>query len=344
MTEPHIERLVKFLSKRNGNAGSVTIHDYTPITGGYSRAMSRFWAEDANGRFGYVMRADPPPGQSILDTDRAYEWALLRSLYDTGTVRIPEPLWFDPIGDELGSPAFISRNLECDSLFVVAQGGTADSNRDLLDPLALIIADVHTFDMARLPAGVERPASWEAYMDSCIQKWRTVEATHCEREPFVRVAAAWLDANRPAPAPLGLVHGDFQGPNVLIEKGTGTFHMIDWELGHIGDPREDLGWWALAHLSQPPDIIGQNMESFLAKYRAATGLSEEAVNPQSVAYFTVMASANVYFNLMNMTNKIANGEKAGTSAAYMTNAMPFMHNTWITSMQAAGLWNKGNAA
>ena len=140
------------------------------------------------------------------------------------------------------------------------------------------------------------------------------------------------------------MHGDFQGTNVLIEKGTGAFHMIDWELGHIGDPREDLGWWALAHLSQPPDIIAQNMDEFLKAYRAETGFTEAMVNPATVAYFTVLASAGVFFNLMKMTSRIAAGEKAGSSAAYMTNAMPFIHNTWINSMRAAGGWTKENAA
>ena len=69
MSDETVARIEAFLSKRS-DAGAVTVHDYVPITGGYSRAMSRFYASDANGRRGYVMRADPPPGQSILDTIR----------------------------------------------------------------------------------------------------------------------------------------------------------------------------------------------------------------------------------------------------------------------------------
>ena len=53
------------------------------------------WVEDADGVRGYIVRADPPPGQSILDTDRTEEWDLLNALSDSGSVPLPKPLWFD---------------------------------------------------------------------------------------------------------------------------------------------------------------------------------------------------------------------------------------------------------
>ena len=34
--------------------------------------------EDADGRRGYIVRADPPPGHAIIETDRTEEWELLR--------------------------------------------------------------------------------------------------------------------------------------------------------------------------------------------------------------------------------------------------------------------------
>ena len=110
----------------------------------------------------------------------------------------------------------------------------------------------------------------------------------------MRVVAAWLDANRPPEAPLTLVHGDLQAPNILLQEDTGDFHLLDWELSRIGDPREDLGWWALAGKSQPPDLIDANPDAFYARYREQTGLSEEIVNPATVAYFTVLGSLAVF--------------------------------------------------
>lgn len=341
MSDDIIQRISSFLSARTGK--SVRVHDYTPITGGYSRQMSRFWVEDDTGRHGYVMRADPPPGQSILDTDRSYEWSLLTALHEGG-VTIPPPRWFDPTGDELGSPAFISDNIEGDTLHVLANAGTKESNVQYVDHIAGIAAEIHNFDVTKLPAGATRPTSWATYMDACIQRWRDYEATHVESEPFMRTVAAWLDAHRPPEAPLRFVHGDFQGPNMILHKHSGRVHMVDWELGHIGDPREDLGWWTLAMGSQPPDLIAENPEAFYAKYRELTGLSEEVVNPQTVAYFTVLSSFNVFSNVVGMTARIAKGEKMGSSVAYMTNAVPYMHSAWITSMKASGHWTKEDVA
>jgi aminoglycoside phosphotransferase (APT) family kinase protein len=38
-----------------------------------------------------------------------------------------------------------------------------------------------------------------------------------------------------------LVHGDFRNGN-LIGGPDGLRAVLDWELAHLGDPLEDLGW------------------------------------------------------------------------------------------------------
>ena len=155
----------------------------------------------------------------------------------------------------------------------------------------------------------------------------------------MRTVAAWLDVHRPPPAPLTLVHGDYQGPNIVVEEATGEFHYVDWELAHVGDPREDLGWWTLAAGSQPPDLIADDQDAYFEAYRRHTGLPDDVVNPQTVAYFTVFSSFLVFSNLARMTSRLAPRRKGGTSVAYMTNAMPYMHSAWIASIRVAGHWN-----
>jgi aminoglycoside phosphotransferase (APT) family kinase protein len=337
MSDEVVARIEAFLTAQVG--GPVSVSDYTPIVGGYSRAMSRFYAEHDGTRHGYVMRADPPPGQSILDTDRRAEWSLLQAVHHTGGVTIPTPHWFDPDGSQLGSPAFISDLIEGDTLHVIANSTDPATHADYTDRLAQLIASVHQFPVASLPAAMARPDSWDAYIDGCIQQWRDYEAEHCESEPFMRLVAAWLSAHKPEPTPLTLVHGDYQGPNIVVQRDTGIFHYVDWELGHVGDPREDLGWWALAMGSQPPDLIAADQAAFYVEYRRLTGLSEEVVNPQAVAYFTVFSSFLVFSNIARMTSRLARGENMGSSVAYMTNAMSYMHSSWIAAMRTAGHWN-----
>ena len=84
-------RLEAFFRKRSDDPGGVRVVGYEPILGGYSRAMARVWVEDSSERRGYVVRADPPPGQAIIDTDRRQEWALLSALHSSGAIPLPAP-------------------------------------------------------------------------------------------------------------------------------------------------------------------------------------------------------------------------------------------------------------
>jgi aminoglycoside phosphotransferase (APT) family kinase protein len=59
--------------------------------------------------------------------------------------------------------------------------------------------------------------------------------------PTFELAFRWLEANRPDPTPPQVVHGDFRLGNVIVGP-EGLRAVIDWELAHVGDPLEDLGW------------------------------------------------------------------------------------------------------
>src|SRR3984957_14818667 len=62
-----------------------------------------------------------------------------------------------------------------------------------------------------------------------------------EPHPAFELGLLWLAATRPAPAAAGVVHGDFRNGNLIV--GTdGIRAVLDWELAHLGDPLEDLGW------------------------------------------------------------------------------------------------------
>ena len=62
-------------------------------------------------------------------------------------------------------------------------------------------------------------------------------------------------------------------------------YLIDWEFGHIGDPRSDLGYYT--QIPMPPHLYSSDREGFLAYYRelthreisAETGHSATRVSP-----------------------------------------------------------------
>ncbi len=329
-TDPRV-RLEAFLQKRCPGGDTLKVTDYEPITGGYSRAMARAWVEDRDGRRGYVVRADPPPGQSILDTDRSLEWELLTCLSSSGEIPLPKPLWFDATGDELGSPAIVMEMVQGESLIGSARRRDPSEHLAMAMPFCEAGAKIHRFDIANLPAHVEVPTLWDDYIESRIQEWVDAERAYADANPFMRLIAAYLRANKPAPAPLSLVHGDFQIANILIADD-GSYYVVDWELAHVGDPREDLGWMMFASVTQPPDVIAEDPEAFYSRYRELTGLSEEVVNPAAIDYFTVLAAGTVFIPVIQQLQSVITGESTGMTLTYMSNAVAGMHNVLMTAM------------
>ena len=61
------------------------------------------------------------------------------------------------------------------------------------------------------------------------------------RRPAFEFALHWLRSHRPDPGRTTVVHGDFRSGNLIIDPD-GIRAVLDWELAHVGDPREDLGW------------------------------------------------------------------------------------------------------
>ena len=77
--------------------------------------------------------------------------------------------------------------------------------------------------------------------DDQVQSYRTILNDLGEPHPVFEIAFRWLESNRPTSQKTTLVHGDFRLGNVIVDAG-GLRAVLDWELAHIGDPMEDLGW------------------------------------------------------------------------------------------------------
>ena len=325
-------RLERFFRRRSEDPESVRVVDVELITGGYSRQMSRVWVEESGHKRGYIVRQDPPPGQAIIDTDRATEWEVLTTLHRSGKIPMPAPLWFDPTGEELGSPGIVIEMFDGEALISASRRCGESVQATVAPRLAEVGGALAAFPLAEAPACLEVPASWDDYIDARIQYWVDAERRHADRDPFMRLIAAYLRKHRPPPVPLGLVHGDFQIANVLLGNDNND-SLIDWELTHIGDPREDLGWCMMASVTQPPDVIGADEEAFYRRYREISGLTEEQVNPATTDYFLLLASATVFVSVLEQLAILAEGKPAGITVAYMSPAVAGMHDVFLRALK-----------
>jgi aminoglycoside phosphotransferase (APT) family kinase protein len=59
--------------------------------------------------------------------------------------------------------------------------------------------------------------------------------------PMAHRAFAWLRRSPPKASRVAIVHGDCRLGNFL-ERNDRITAILDWELVHLGDPIEDLGW------------------------------------------------------------------------------------------------------
>ena len=135
------------------------------------------------------------------------------------------------------------------------------------------LARVHAIDPAPLTKLVEidQVAFYTDALDSLGQP-----------HPVLELVRNWLIDHRPTPGRAAVVHGDFRLGNLIVGT-TGLNAVIDWELAHIGDPMEDLGWLCVKawRFGQGPPVagVGQYDELFAA-YEAA---AEVTIDPGSHA-------------------------------------------------------------
>jgi aminoglycoside phosphotransferase (APT) family kinase protein len=326
------ERLESFLAAR-GVRGSV--RDVEQITGGFSQISHKFTLDDGRERQ-FVLRSDRPGGARLTITDRALEFRVIQALNATGA-QVPIALWADLDGSELGAPALISDFVVGENVLQTARAG-ARSSADLAELTTRAAAGIHAIDISGLPPELGRPSDWNSYIDEQIRAWRDLEARQAERLPVLRYLAAWLDVHRPEPVELRLVHGEYSLANLMLGPDD-TVSVIDWEYAHIGDPRMDLGWCIQRGGNEPPNILRDNIDRVCECYRELTGMSEEAMNPEAVAYFVVLSGWRAFGAVLDGISRFSTGESPLLLSAYLVSAWSLACAEWLRiteELDAAG--------
>lgn len=95
------------------------------------------------------------------------------------------------------------------------------------------------------------------------------------QRPVLELAIQHLRRRLPEPVEPVLVHGDFRNGNLIVDGATGIVAVLDWELIHLGDPAEDLGWlcvnsWRFGRSDRPVGGFG-DYQDLLDAYAQAGG-------------------------------------------------------------------------
>jgi aminoglycoside phosphotransferase (APT) family kinase protein len=206
--------------------GQASVSDLTRLTSGASRET---WTCAVGGERVVVQR------QRRGDVrDMGIEAGVLRAARDAG-VPVPELL------------AFVAGEVEGEAATMVTRhvGGETIARKILRDDTYREARQRLVADLGRALAGVHRidPADTSGLVEAdpllaLRERLDQIGQPH----PTFELAFKWLHEHRPPTSGrTTVVHGDFRLGNVIVDT-SGLGAVIDWELAHLGDPIEDLGW------------------------------------------------------------------------------------------------------
>jgi len=243
VNHPLAPRVAAYLAGKLPGARDVAVEAMERISGGASRETYRFvarWTEagQAHERR-MILRRDPPA--SLIDTERRIEFEAYRAFFGSA-VPVPEMLFLEEGAGPLDHPFFIAA------------------------------------EIAGFQASPQLP--FESGDAAALDYWEgVIDEDELSPQPIIRAAIRWLRANPPPPAQkISVVHGDYRTGNFLYDTNGDIHGILDWEMSHLGDPLEDLGWtlnriWCWAQ----DDLRGALLprEEAIAIWEKASGLKAD---------------------------------------------------------------------
>lgn len=254
--------------------GGATITGLRRLTAGASRET---WSFDADGR-GLVLRRDPPGVPRPVGIRREAE--CFRAAARAG-VPIPTLVATGDGSDAVGSPYLIMTRLEGETLppRLLRDDRWAAARAGLTRELGRTLARLHAIPPHEVPS-LER-------VDDPVARLRAECDSYGQARPALEVAFRALSAHPPSGRGPAVVHGDFRNGNLLVGEA-GLRAVLDWELAHLGDPREDLGWLCLRawRFGAAPEVGGFGSVDELLDGYAEVG---ERPDPAAVRWWELYA-------------------------------------------------------
>jgi len=268
----------------------VLVESFERLSGGASRETWSFDAlPEAAARLPLIWRRDPgsQPKQSLfagvetIGVSREAEFDLL-SAAGAGGVPVPRVRFRLPMAEGGG---FVMDRVagETNPRRILREPAYAAARARLAADCGRAAARIHRIGRERLPS-----LQYFGPLEQ-MRLYRNLLDQFGESLPTFELALRWLERRLPEPVSPTLVHGDFRHGNIIVDE-RGLAAVLDWELAHLGDPMEDLGWlcvksWRFG--GRPPVGGFGTREELFAAYEAASGIR---VDPARVHFWEVFGS------------------------------------------------------
>ena len=278
------EELASALSKKLLEVGvEGKVSNLEPLTGGASKEIWKFEVSNTKKSTKMILRR----GSGIegpLAIKTADEARIQKEVIKVGAP-VPIILAVSKNEEELGD-SYIMHFVEGES---IARKILRDKEYKKALPILAYqcgeaIAKIHNVDINNFSFLPKKPA--EDQLEDLYSTYQSFE----QPSPVFAYAYLWLKEQDFGNFQESLVHGDFRLGNIIV-NADGLQSIIDWELAHIGNPLQDLGWvcgnsWRFGKNDKVVGGFGE-LEDLLEGYNS---ISKLKVNKEMVKCWQVFGT------------------------------------------------------
>ena len=259
------------------------IFDLEPLTGGASKEIWKFELKTKAQTEKYILRRGSgiEGPLAIKTSDEAKIQKIVKSL----GASVPEIVSVSSLEEPLGD-AYIMKFVEGESIArkILRDDEYKNALKNLAFECGESIAKIHQADISEFPFLPRKSVS-----DQINDLYNTYVSFN-QHSPVFEYTYLWLKEQSFGEINDSLVHGDFRLGNIIVSQ-MGLESIIDWELAHIGNPLQDLGWicgnsWRFGNTNKVVGGFG-NIEDLLDGYNS---ISDYKVDTKTVRAWQVFGT------------------------------------------------------
>jgi aminoglycoside phosphotransferase (APT) family kinase protein len=273
VNEPTADDVTALLA-RTGHA-DIAVTDITALSGGAASATYAVAARRAGLSWPLILQRAAAGSVGPGSLPKADQAALQRLAGENGipvarvvAVLVPE----DGLGEGFVMEAVAGEALAPKWLrgeaFVAARAA-------MTGQCAAVLARLHAIPIDTV-AGLALPSG---RTDEALARMTAHYRSFGVNSPVFDLAFAWLAERCGTGVAHNIVHGDFRSGNFIVDEN-GLAAVLDWELAHLGEGAEDLGWlcvnaWRFGVWQKPVGGFGDR-DALYDAYTAAGGKVDRA--------------------------------------------------------------------
>jgi aminoglycoside phosphotransferase (APT) family kinase protein len=231
--------LAGYLSEQWGTR--VEVENLRPVSAGARRFNVLFDAQRDGERLGLVATIIPTRAIQVIEIDVE---ASSLTLAEEAGMPVPHVHAVCDDASVVGGPFFVTTRVDGETIprqvlrLVESQPGLGP---ELGRQCGAALAALHQVGVERAHPKLARPEGGSPAERGLVVVEQQL-AGLLQPSPAFTLAFRWLERHAPpAPERLVVVHGDFPNGNLIVGDD-GLRAALDWEVCHVGDPMEDLGW------------------------------------------------------------------------------------------------------